>query len=53
MQVKILDLQDQPGESSDIIVDYLNEVLTDNNLKSKVVAFCGDNANVNFGGAAR
>ncbi|CAL1279908.1 unnamed protein product, partial [Larinioides sclopetarius] len=53
VQVKILDLQDQPGETSDIIVDYLNQGLKDNNLTAKVVAFCGDNANVNFGGAAR
>lgn len=53
VQVKILDLQDQPGETSDIIVNFLAEVLTDNNLTAKVVAFCGDNANVNFGGAAR
>ncbi|GFY54581.1 uncharacterized protein TNIN_172131 [Trichonephila inaurata madagascariensis] len=53
VQVKILDFQDQPGETSDIIVNYLNQVLTDNNLTAKVVAFCGDNANVNFGGAVR
>ncbi|XP_044741892.1 uncharacterized protein LOC123302864 [Chrysoperla carnea] len=53
VQVKILDLQDQPGETSDIIVNYLQKVLTDNNLTEKVVAFCGDNANVNFGGVAR
>ncbi|GFR10774.1 uncharacterized protein TNCT_92721 [Trichonephila clavata] len=52
VQVKILDLQDQPGETSDINVNYLNQVLTNNNLTAKVVAFCGDNANVNFGGAA-
>lgn len=53
VQVKILDLQNQPGETSDIIVSYLVQVLRDNNLSAKVVAFCGDNANVNFGGAAR
>ncbi|GFX62468.1 uncharacterized protein TNCV_413101 [Trichonephila clavipes] len=53
VQVKILDFQDQPGETSDIIVNHLNQVLTDNNLTAKVVAFCGDNANVNFGGAVR
>ncbi|GFR21750.1 uncharacterized protein TNCT_701371 [Trichonephila clavata] len=53
VQVKFLDLQDQPGEISDTNVNYLNQVLTDNNLTTKVVAFCGDNANVNFGGAAR
>ncbi|GFR18779.1 uncharacterized protein TNCT_114991 [Trichonephila clavata] len=50
---KNLDLQDQPGETSDIDVSYLNQVLTDNNLTAKVVAFCRDNANVNFGGASR
>ncbi|GFY02982.1 uncharacterized protein TNCV_979871 [Trichonephila clavipes] len=53
VQVKILDFQDQPGQTSDIIVNYLNHVLADNNLTEKVVAFCGDNANVNFGGAVR
>lgn len=36
VQVKILDLQDKPSETSDIIVDYLVQV----------VAFCGRNANV-------
>ncbi|GFR32223.1 uncharacterized protein TNCT_183671 [Trichonephila clavata] len=53
VQVKNLDLQDQPGEISDINVEYLNQVLTDNNLTTKVVPFCGDNDNVNFRGAAR
>lgn len=53
VQVKILDLQDQRGETSDIIVNYVVQVLTNHSLAAKVVAFCGDNANVNFGGAAR
>lgn len=53
IQVKILDLQDQPGESSDIVVNYLIQVLRENNLSAKIVAFCGDNTNCNFGGAAR
>lgn len=51
VQVKILDFQDQPGETYEIIDNYL--VLIDNNLTAKVVAFCGYNANVNFGGAGR
>lgn len=53
IQVKILDIQDQPGETSDIIVNYLGKVLSENNLTEKVVAFCGDNTNCNFGGSAR
>ncbi|GFW10023.1 uncharacterized protein TNCV_4207881 [Trichonephila clavipes] len=50
VQVKILDFQDRPCETSDIIVNYLNQVLTDN-LTTKVIAFCGDNGNFHFGGA--
>ncbi|KAL4126194.1 hypothetical protein QTP88_010420 [Uroleucon formosanum] len=53
VQVKILDFQEQPGETSDIIVDYLKQVLTKNELTSKIVAFCGDNTNCNFGGKNR
>lgn len=53
IQVQILDLEDQPGETSDIIVGYLTRVISENNLKQKVVAFCGDNTNCNFGGSAR
>ncbi|GFR27691.1 uncharacterized protein TNCT_517441 [Trichonephila clavata] len=49
VQVKILDLLDHPDETSDINVNYLNQVLTDNNL----TAFCGDNANISFGGTVR
>ncbi|GFR22823.1 uncharacterized protein TNCT_492001 [Trichonephila clavata] len=52
-KVNILDLRDQPEETSDINVNYLNQVLIDNNLTSKVMAFCGDFANVDFGGVAR
>lgn len=52
-QVKILEFQDQPGETSDIIVNYLTEVLSENNLSAKIVAFCGDNTNCNFGGSQR
>ncbi|GFR11130.1 uncharacterized protein TNCT_647451 [Trichonephila clavata] len=52
VQIKILDLQDHTGETSDINVNYLNLVLTDNNLTAKVVA-CGDNAKTNFRGMAR
>jgi len=49
VQVKILEFQEQPGETSNIIVDYLKQVLTKNELTSKIVMFCGDNTNTNFG----
>ena len=45
IQVKLLELQDQASETSEIILSYLMKVLTENNLTSKVVAFCGDNTN--------
>lgn len=47
-QVTIFDLQDQLGKTSDIIVDCLHQVLIDYNLIEKVVAFCGDSANVGY-----
>lgn len=53
VQVKILEFTEQPGETSDIIVDYLTQVITKNELKQKIVAFCGDNTNCNFGGKNR
>lgn len=53
VRVRILEFQKQPGESSDIIVDYLKEVLSCNDLNKKIVAFCADNTNCNFGGKNR
>lgn len=53
IQVKILEFKEQPGETSDIIVSYLTNVLTENNLSAKIVAYCGDNTNCNFGGSQR
>ncbi|GFT45971.1 uncharacterized protein TNCV_3535471 [Trichonephila clavipes] len=35
VQVKILDFQDQPSETTDNIIKYLNQVLTDNNLTTE------------------
>lgn len=53
VKVKVLEFREQPGETSDIIVDYLKEVLSCNDLNKKIVAFCGDNTNCNFGGKNR
>ena len=53
ISVKILEFASQPGETSDIIVDYLKENIETHCLSEKIVAYCGDNTNCNFGGAAR
>lgn len=53
VKVKVLEFREQPGETSDIIVEYLKEVLSLNDLNKKIVAFCGDNTNCNFGGKNR
>lgn len=53
VKVKVLEFREQPGETSDIIVDYIKEVLSSNDLNKKIVAFCGDNTNCNFGGKNR
>jgi len=52
-QVKLLDLKSQPGETSDIVLEYLTEIIEKHELNRKLVAFCSDNTNCNFGGAAR
>ena len=51
--IKILDFTDLPGETSDIIVDNLKRVIETHNLAHKVLAYCADNANTNFGGVRR
>ena len=42
-----------PGETSEILANYLESVIKKNNLVQKVVGFCGDNCNTNFGGVKR
>lgn len=53
IQIKILDVKDLVGETSDIISKYVQETLEKNEIISKMIAFCGDSTNCNFGGAAR
>lgn len=42
-----------PGETSDIVTDYILEVLKKYRLDTKVLGFCADNTNTNFGGMRR
>lgn len=53
IQVKLLEFKSVLGETAVILTNHLVEVLKKNNLEDKVVAFCGDNCNTNFGGVLR
>lgn len=51
LAVKLLDFCNLPGETFDLIFDYLRNCLTKFNLNpAKLVAFSADSAAVNFGG---
>ena len=53
INIKILDYVDLPGETSQMIHDNMMRILIKHNLQEKIVAFCADNANTNFGGVNR
>lgn len=53
VQVKLLEFSTLPGETSELISDYLYTTLRSHNIDSKLVALCADNTNTNFGGAQR
>lgn len=53
VQTKLLDVNTLPGETSVMVSQYIINALESNNIASKMVAFSADNANCNFGGAAR
>ena len=53
VKVKLLEFQSVPGETSEILANYLVSVKKKNDLVQKVVGFCGDNCNTNFGGVKR
>lgn len=53
IHVKILELKSLPGETSDIVTNYILEVLKKYHLDTKVVVFCANNINTNFGGKRR
>lgn len=53
IQVKVLDLVSLPGETSETIVNSIIKILRKNNLTNKLIAYCADNTNSNFGGVHR
>jgi hypothetical protein len=53
VKVTLLDFQSVPGETSEILTNYLLSVIKSMIYKKKVVAFCVDKCNTNFGGVKR
>lgn len=49
---KILNVESQSGETSDIIINYIIKTINDI-IRNKVAAFCGDNTNCNFGSVSK
>lgn len=52
-QVKLLELENQRCETAEVISDYVMQVLKNHELLEKVIGFCADNTNTNFGGSNR
>ena len=50
---RILVVKELPGETSDIIQDYILQSIQDVGIQDKVVAVSSDNTNTNFGGVKR
>lgn len=50
MKTKILNFTAENGETSDIIVQLLKNTIEKYDIAVKLVSFCGDNTNTNFGG---
>lgn len=49
IRVRLIDLNDLPGETSEIIFEMLNNVSKQWGIDKKIVAFSGDNCPTNFG----
>ncbi|XP_036320408.1 uncharacterized protein LOC118734840 [Rhagoletis pomonella] len=53
VQLKILEVNDLRGETSDLLRNYIFDLMTKFALSTKLLALCADNTNCSFGGAAR
>lgn len=53
IQVKVIEFQNISCESAESLSQFILKVLSKYDLEEKIVAFCGDNCNTNFGGVAR
>lgn len=50
---RLIELQEQPGETSEIIHKMLMDVIDEWDIRTEVVAFCADNCPTNFGSIHR
>lgn len=53
VKVRVIEFSSEGGSTSEIIFNLLQKSLNDYNVLDKLVAFCGDNENTNFGGLNR
>lgn len=53
IKTKLLEFDDVSGETSDILTEHVIKTLQSNNLLEKVICYCADNTNTNFGGVNR
>lgn len=53
VKINVLDISSEPGETSQVIFELIQKATKEYNVEKKIVAFCGDNAKVNFGGLTR
>jgi hypothetical protein len=53
IQVKVIEFQNLSGETSEVLVSHILYVLAKYKITEKVIAFCGDNCNTNFGSFTR
>lgn len=52
-KIRVIDISEEKGETSQIIFELIEKNVKKFKLEKKVIAFCGDNAKVNFGGITR
>ena len=53
VKVKLLEFESVSGETAEILSECLLSVLDQTKLKDKLIEFCADNCNTNFGGVYR
>lgn len=49
----MIHFRENSGETSDAIIDVLTEAMNTYEISNKTIAYCADNAPVNFGGITR
>jgi hypothetical protein len=53
VQTKVIEFHNLKGETTHVLMTYIMNVLHKYKLRDKIIVFCGDNCNTNFGAAAR